>query len=82
MHAVLFVCWKGKNKDTKIEQEWERADARYKRNERERAREEARYKKMLWKGREQKWSKAKRFQRTLVLSVFLCSKIILLNVID
>jgi hypothetical protein len=41
MHAVLFVCRKGKNKDTKIEQDWERAVARYKRNERERAREEA-----------------------------------------
>ncbi len=44
MHAVLLVCRKGKNKDTKIEQEWERAVACYKRNERERAREEARYK--------------------------------------
>jgi uncharacterized membrane protein len=41
MHAVLFVCRKEKNKDTKIEQEWERADARYKRNELGRAREEA-----------------------------------------
>ncbi len=37
MHAVLFVRRKGRNKDTKIEQEWERADSPYKRNERERA---------------------------------------------
>ncbi len=41
MHAVLFVHRKGKNKVTKIEQEWERADAHYKRNELGRAREEA-----------------------------------------
>ncbi len=74
MHAVLFVPRKEKNKDTKIKQEWERADARYKRNERERAREEACYKKMLWKGREQKQSKAKRFQRNLVLSFFYVQK--------
>ncbi len=44
MHAVLFVRRKEKNKDTKIEQEWERADARYKRNEQERDREEVCYK--------------------------------------
>ncbi len=43
MHAVLFVCRKWENKDTKIEQERERADAHYERNERERAREEARF---------------------------------------
>ena len=44
MHAVLFTCRKVKNKDTinlKIEQELEKGDARYERNERERAREEA-----------------------------------------
>jgi hypothetical protein len=56
MHAVLFVRRKEKNKDTKIKQEWERADAHYKRNELGRAREEACLNKMLWKGREQKWS--------------------------
>ena len=59
MHAVLFVRRKEKNNNTKIEQEWERAVARYKRNERERAREEARYKKMLWKGPEQRRRRSK-----------------------
>ncbi len=43
MHAVLFVRRKEKNINTKIEQEWERADAHYKRNEQERDREEACY---------------------------------------
>ena len=41
MHAVLFVPRKAKNNNTKIEQEWERVDAHYKRNELGRAREEA-----------------------------------------
>jgi len=68
MHAVLLYAGKGKIKIQKLSK-----------NGKERM---LATKEMSWKEPEQKRSKAKRFQRTLVLSVFLCSKIILLNVID
>jgi hypothetical protein len=70
MHAVLFVCRKMKNKDTKIEQEWERADARYKRNELGRAREEACLKKCSGKGESRNGVKRRDFKGLLFCQFF------------